>query len=255
MSELNFSNFSALYLESATAKVRGFENNMDKFTSSATVRRLYCIADRLIDNAKRFNLTSILDPAEIVRKHIIDSLQPIGILADLGYEPLSLLDVGTGAGFPLLPMAAAYADRADCSFTGLDATRKKISHIREVADYAEIANVRGVEGRAEELARGDMREKYTIVTARAVAALPQLIELCAPFVAPGGIFASMKAHAEEEIAASAMGYEKLGLEKTDVIDYELPGGDARSLIIYRKIKSTPQKYPRRYTEILKQPLK
>ena len=102
MSELNFSNFSALYLESATAKVRGFENNMDKFTSSATVRRLYCIADRLIDNAKRFNLTSILDPAEIVRKHIIDSLQPIGILADLGYEPLSLLDVGTGAGFPLL---------------------------------------------------------------------------------------------------------------------------------------------------------
>jgi len=255
VSDLTFSDFSRLYLAAATPEVRGFENNMEIFTSEATVRRLWCIADRLIDNAKRFNLTSILDPAEIVRKHIIDSLQPIGILTDLGYAPLSLLDVGTGAGFPLLPMAAAFADRADCSFTGLDATRKKISHIREVAEYAEITNVHGVEGRAEELGHGKMREKYTIVTARAVAALPQLIELCAPFVAPGGIFASMKAHAEDALAASAKGYEKLGLEKTDVIDYELPGGDQRSLIIYRKIASTSPKYPRRYTEILKQPLK
>ena len=255
MSDLTYTEFSRLYLEVATPEVRGFENNMDKFTSAATVQRLYRIADRLIDNAKRFNLTSILDPAEIVRKHIVDSLQPIGILTDLGYTPLSLLDVGTGAGFPLLPMAAAFADRADCSFTGLDATRKKISHIREVAEYAEIPNVSGVEGRAEELARGNMREKFTIVTARAVAALPQLIELCAPFVAPGGIFASMKAHAEDEMAASGKAYEKLGLEKTDVIDYALPGGDQRSLIIYRKIASTSLKYPRRYTEILKQPLK
>lgn len=255
MSNLTFEEFSDLYLGVATAEVRGFENNLEKFTSEATVRRLYCIADRLIDNAKRFNLTSILDPAEIVRKHIVDSLQPMGLLLDLGYTPRSLLDVGTGAGFPLLPMSAVFADREDCTFTGLDATKKKISHIREVAEYAGIPNVIGVEGRAEEMARGEMREKYSIVTARAVASLQQLIELCAPFVQFGGIFASLKARADEEIAASESAAVKLGLHKTDVIDYVLPGGDQRTLIIYRKIEETPMKYPRRYSEILKQPLK
>ncbi len=255
MSEMDFTEFNELYLKYAKPELRGFERNFERFTSPAIVKKLYCIADRLIDNAKKFNLTAILEPAEIVRKHIIDSLQPMGILLDEGFLPTALLDVGTGAGFPLLPMAAAFADFSEYSFTGLDSTSKKISHIRETADYAKLSSVIAVEGRAEERARGEMREKYTIVTARAVAALPQLIELCAPFVQIGGIFAAMKARADEEIAAADAASEKLGLEKSSVIDYILPGGDSRSLIIYRKIKPTSQKYPRRYSEISKQPLK
>ncbi len=254
MSELKLNEFTELYLATATPELRGFEQNFERFTSPEVIRRLYCISDRLIDNARRFNLTSILEPAEIVRKHIVDSIQPLGILLELGYEPKNLLDVGTGAGFPLLPMAAASADR-EWTFTGLDATRKKISHIREVAEYAGLSRLIGVEGRAEECARGEMREKYSIVTARAVASLPQLIELCAPFIEIGGIFAAMKARADEEISAAEGAAVKLGLEKSAVIDYNLPHGDARSLIIYRKISPTPQKYPRRYSEILKQPLK
>ncbi len=255
MSELNLNEFTALYNATVTPELRGFEQNFTLFTSPEVTERLYRISDRLIDNAKRFNLTSILDPAEIVRKHIVDSIQPLGILLELGYEPKNLLDVGTGAGFPLLPMASALADREDCTFTGLDATRKKISHIREVAEYAGLSRVSGVEGRAEERARGEMREKYSIVTARAVASLPQLIELCAPFIEIGGIFAALKARADEEISASEGAAVKLGLEKSAVIDYNLPLGDSRCLIIYRKIGATPQKYPRRYSEILKQPLK
>lgn len=255
MSELTLNEFSTLYLGQISPEIRGFENHMEQFANEKTVEKLYRIADRLIDNGKRFNLTSILDPAEIVRKHIIDSIQPAGILMDLGIYPLSLLDVGTGGGFPLLPMAAVFSEDRRCSFTGLDATKKKISHIRETAEYAGLSRVNAVEGRAEELSHGEMREKFTLCTARAVAALPMLTELCAPFIENGGFFAAMKAHSNEEIEQSLPTASLLGLEKYAVIDYFLPGGDARSLIVFRKIKPTPKKYPRRYAEILKQPPK
>ena len=222
--------------------------------SPEAVRRLWTVCDLLIDNAKRFNLTAILEPEEIVRKHVADSLIPLALLRDLGIRPASadaILDVGTGAGFPLLPWACVLPS---VPMTGLDATAKKISHIRASADAAGLSNVVAVQGRAEEAAREDMRERYSLVTARAVAALPVLCELCAPLVKPGGVFCALKSHAEEEIREASRAATLLGLDEPSVTAYEIPGGDMRTLVVYRKTRPTPAKYPRRYAEITKQPL-
>lgn len=256
MSELSFEQFSALYLDTAGKDVPGFDKNYEILTSRDTCSRLWKISDRLIDNAKKFNLTSILEPSEIVRKHIIDSICPLGLLLERGIFPQRVLDIGTGAGFPLLPMAAAMLDISPTTaFLGLDATAKKISHIIETAEYASIPTVSAIQGRAEECANGKLRRRFDLVTARAVADLSVLLELCAPFVAVGGVFASLKSHADEEITRSASAAEILGLTKEAKIDYNIPGGDSRCLIIYRKTRPTPPEYPRRYAEITKKPLK
>ncbi|MCR5683392.1 MAG: 16S rRNA (guanine(527)-N(7))-methyltransferase RsmG [Clostridiales bacterium] len=219
------------------------------------VYRLWTVCDHLIDNAKRFNLTAILEPEEIVRKHVADSLIPLALLRENGIDPAAcraILDVGTGAGFPLLPWACALPESV--ALTGLDATAKKISHIRASTEAAGLSNVAAVQGRAEEAAREGMREHFDLVTARAVAALPVLCELCAPLVKVGGAFAALKSHAEDEIRDAAPAAAILGFDEASPIAYELPGGDARTLVVYRKTRPTPAKYPRRYAEITKQPL-
>ena len=219
------------------------------------VRRMWAVCDLLIDNAKRFNLTAILEPEEIVRKHVADSLIPLALLPEAGVDPAAcgeILDVGTGAGFPLLPWACALP--SSVSLTGLDATAKKISHVRACAAAAGLSNAAAVQGRAEEAAREGFRERFDLVAARAVASLPVLCELCAPLVKVGGAFAALKSHAEEEVREAAAAAALLGLDAPAVIGYELPGGDARTLVVYRKTRPTPAKYPRRYAEIAKQPL-
>lgn len=256
MSNLTLEQFTEIYLNIAKSDVAGYGVNYEKLTSPVTCEKLWKISDRLIDNAKKFNLTSILEPTEIARKHIVDSICPLGLLLEYGITPKRVLDVGTGAGFPLLPMAAVMSEISPKTvFLGLDATAKKISHINETAAYAEIPTVSAMQGRAEEVAQGKFREKFDMVTARAVADLTVLMELCAPFVSVGGVFASLKSHADEEIANSEAAAKILGLTKEAKIDYEIPGGDSRCLIIYRKTTATPPKYPRRYAEITKQPLK
>ena len=164
--------------------------------------------------------------------------------------------IGAGAGFPTLPIAAASLHGALPSFTvhALDSTAKKIGHIKDTAKRLSLDNVEASAGRAEELARGDFRESFDIVTARAVSAMPTLIELAAPFVKVGGIFAAMKARSDEEVAAAARAAEILGFEAAEVTQYSLPSGDLRSLVVYRKVKSTPDVYPRQYSKIVSKPL-
>ena len=109
-------------------------------------------------------------------------------------------------------------------------------------------------GRAEELARGGLRERFSVVTARAVAELRILMELCAAYVKVGGIFVAMKAHAEEEYENAKNAARPLGFDAGETIPYALPNGDARTLVVYKKIKSTEIPYPRPYTKILQKPL-
>lgn len=253
MSDLNFTDFRKAYLDVATPELPGFANNFTLFTSEDIIKRLFVVSDKLIDNAKKFNLTSILELQEIIRKHLIDSLIPLGLLLDENLPVLSILDVGTGAGFPLLPWSCALADEK-ISLTGLDATAKKIAHINETSAAVGLTNLSAIQGRAEEVAASSSRESFTLVTARAVAELPILIELCAAFVTPGGHFAALKGKADDEIHASMTAAKLLGLDMVKSIVYELPGGDSRALVLYRKMRPTPRKYPRRYAEIVKKPL-
>lgn len=264
MSELNLESFSASYSE-LWGELASREKTLlpPEFAlhvqSPDVAERMYRITEKLSENAKKFNLTSILEPSEIIRKHIIDSIIPFGILCGRGTiasgKKTTLVDIGCGAGFPLLPMAAVSEDYFPMELTGVDSTSKKIAHIRESADYVPLKNVSAVAGRAEELAAGKMRESFCISVARAVAALPVLLELCAPFVGVGGVFCAMKSHAEGEIASAGEAHSRLGMELREKIGYEIPGGDARVLLIYEKVAPTPRKYPRRYAEITKQPLK
>ena len=255
LSSLSFTDFKQRYLSTATADLIGFSSHYADFTAERVIERLYLISAMLVINAKKFNLTSIVEPGEIIRKHIVDSLIPLGLLLDHGITPRRLMDVGTGAGFPLLPMATALAEISPKSAAiGLDATGKKIAHITEVANICALPSVSAIHGRAEEISHDILREKSDLVVARAVADLSVLVELCAPLTSFGGHFAALKSHADDEISASAHGAKLCGLTFLEKIDYEIPGGDTRCLIIFEKTSSTPTLYPRRYAEITKKPL-
>jgi len=206
----------------------------------------------LRENAK-YNLTAITDPEEINQKHFADSLA----LLDDDPCPLapdaSLLDVGSGGGFPGVPLKIA---RPDIALTLLEATGKKAAFLRMLAEGLGLeASV--VNARAEQAAHEPAhREQYDIVTARAVAALPLLCELCLPFVKVGGIFVAYKGpreKAEEEIDAAARAIKILGA-RLERVHGETTVYGGRSRIILRKISQTPAIYPRNHGTMLKRPL-
>ena len=269
MSEQFFSICRAAFAESETYFTPELYAHV---TSDEVLTRMYKITEKLVENAKKFNLTSILEPEEIIRKHIVDSVLPLAIMEKQGIVSKiarkTVADVGCGAGFPTLPMSAASLDYFPLFFMGIDSTAKKIWHIKESAEYADLTNIDATAARAEELTaytdspapkksakKPYFRERFDITTARAVAALPTLLELCAPLTKVGGYFCALKSHADEEILAAGNAHETLGLTLRDKISYTLPGGDARVVLIYEKTAETPRKYPRRYAEITKQPLK
>ena len=255
MSQLTLQEFSTLFRDAVSPDLPGFDAIYPVVTGESCVNALYAVTDKLIDNAKKFNLTSILEPTEIIRKHLIDSLIPLGLLQNAGISFSTALDVGTGAGFPLLPMACA---ANGVSFTGMDATAKKISHIRETAEFAALANVSAVSGRAEELAApgAPMRASFDLVTARAVANLPVLCELCLPFLRTGGTFVALKgANAPAEIDAAKGAIKTLGAALIACDEYRIPSDDApRYLVTIAKTGDTPRAYPRHYAQISKKPL-
>ena len=280
MSEQFFSICRAAFAESETYFTPELYAHV---TSDEVLTRMYKITEKLVENAKKFNLTSILEPEEIVRKHIVDSVLPLAIMEKQGIVSKiarkTVADVGCGAGFPTLPMSAASLDYFPLFFMGIDSTAKKIGHIKETAEYADLTNIDATAARVEELTaypdspapkksakkpknqpkaeekKPYFRERFDITTARAVSTLPTLLELCAPLTKVGGYFCALKSHADEEILAAGNAHETLGLTLRDKISYTLPGGDARVVLIYEKTAETPRKYPRRYAEITKQPLK
>ena len=205
-------------------------------------------ASLLVEWNAKFNLTAIKDPDGIVVKHFIDSLI---VLSENKIEG-SLIDVGTGAGFPGLPLLIAN-DNLDVTF--LDSTGKKIKFIETVLDelglFADTVNAR-----AEEAARDEfLRESFDFATARAVSNLRDLSEYCLPFVKVGGKFISMKsAKTEEEITDAKEAIKVLGGEIEKVNSFELADCRERTLIFVKKVRPTPTKYPRNYSQIIKNPI-
>ncbi len=230
-----------------------------RFISDETAHLMYGIYERLAETSKHFNLTAITEGAAVAEKHLADSVYPFHLLETLSLFPdgAKLCDIGAGAGFPTLPVAAASDTGAlpRVEVCAVDSTAKKIRYIAGVAEELGLTNVTAVAGRAEALAAGAMRESFDIVSARAVASMPILLELAAPFVKVGGILAALKAHATEEVADAERGAELLGLSKAELHEYTLPSGDKRTLVIYRKMRPTPKKYPREYRLISASPLR
>ena len=203
---------------------------------------------------KIHNLTAIKEDEDVMLKHFIDSL----LISNKIPKDSKVVDVGCGAGFPSLPLAIY---RPDISLMGVDSTSKKINYVNNTAAELKLDNIKAISARAEDLAHKEYRESFDVATARAVAALPVLTELCLPFVKVGGLFIAMKSQsAAEELAASRSAIEKCGGELVDVIELELTHRkensekEKRNLIIIKKIKKTPDNYPRIYSKITKKPL-
>lgn len=205
-------------------------------------------ASLLVEWNSKFNLTAIKDPDGIVVKHFVDSLT---VLSENKLEG-TLIDVGTGAGFPGLPLLISN-DNLEVTF--LDSTGKKIRFIETVLDelglFANTVNLR-----AEEAARDDfLRESFDYATARAVSNLRDLSEYCLPFVKVGGKFISMKsAKTEEEITDAKEAIKVLGGEIEKVKSFELADCGERTLVFIKKVRHTPTKYPRNYSQIIKNPI-
>ncbi|MDR0917336.1 MAG: 16S rRNA (guanine(527)-N(7))-methyltransferase RsmG [Oscillospiraceae bacterium] len=214
--------------------------------------------DALVFENEHQNLTTITAEPEVASLHFLDSL---AILPHIDRNPrpqlstvncqLSIVDIGSGAGFPGLPIAIA---RPDYAVTMLDAREKRVDFLRDTIKQLGITNATATHGRAEEYAAA-ARESFDIAVSRAVANLRELAELCLPLVKIGGTFLAMKSRGSDaEIAASSNAIATLGGAPAEIVDYTLPDGTPRRIVVVRKIAATPPQYPRRYKKIETQPL-
>lgn len=206
-------------------------------------------AELLIETNKQFNLTAIKNPDEIVTKHFVDSLTVFAV-ADFP-QNASVIDIGTGAGFPSVPMLIY---RPDLRLTAVDSTGKKLDFVRMALETLGLeADV--IHTRAEELGKGDGRERFDFAVSRAVAALNVLCEYCLPFVKIGGTFVAMKgSKAEEELKISRTAIRTLGGKFVDNKTITLNDDQPRGLVIISKANPTPATYPRVSAQISKKPL-
>lgn len=206
--------------------------------------------EMLVEKNKVMNLTGITEWEEVLEKHFLDSISLIRAV-DLT-QNLEVMDMGTGAGFPGLPLKIAFPN---LKVTLADSLNKRVNFLQEVIDVLELTDIEAIHGRAEDLARDkSYREHYDLAVSRAVANLSTLSEYCLPFVKLGGQFVSYKSGAcEEEVAASKSAVFLLGGKITDVVKFEL-GESGRSFIVIDKVKGTPKEYPRKAGTPAKKPL-
>ncbi len=214
-------------------------------------QQLSMYGNLLVEWNEKMNLTAITEPDEVVFKHFLDCLLFFKCI-DVP-ENASVIDVGTGAGFPGVVLKIA---RPDIRLTLLDSLNKRITFLNEVIDKLGLVDTVAVHLRAEEGARRpEYREQFDIATARAVAPLNVLSEYCLPYVKKGGIFVSLKGPAAaEEIEASKKAIAVLGGEKPTLFCEELQNCGMRSIIKVKKVSQTSPKYPRNSGKITKQPL-
>ncbi len=227
----------------ATLGIRLTPQQLDKF-------RAY--ADELIAWNQRFNLTAIAEPEQIQLKHFLDSLSVL--LVWRGAAGATVLDVGAGAGFPGLPLKIV---APHIRLTLIEATSKKVEFLNHVIAHLGLEGATALHARAEELGHQPAhRERYDLALARAVAALPELMEYTLPFVALGGaVIVHKGAAAQQEAHDAAQAFSILGGSLDRIVPVELPGvTEERQLIVVKKIARTPANYPRRAGVPHKRPL-
>lgn len=218
------------------------------------------LAQILLEENAKYNLTRIVDPEQIRARHFLDSLTAISVLDALAAEtgqPLRVIDIGSGAGFPSLPLAIV---RPQWSFCSLEATGKKARFQKHAARELSLENLRVVHGRAEEAARQPaFREQFDAACARALAAMPILTELTGAFVKPAGKTIFWKgSSAHDELDASKKAIGQMGAQFEQMLPYTLPDQPDESpefsLVVCRKTKPSPSQYPRVFGMIKKKPL-
>ena len=210
---------------------------------------LMAFSARLLETNKVMNLTAITEPEDVARLHLLDCAALLNITDFRGKR---VVDVGTGAGFPGMPLRIL---EPDFDLTLLDSLGKRIAFLQRVCDEMGLQRVTCVHARAEEFA-AKHREQYDIATSRAVAALNVLCELTLPLVKVGGRFLAMKAvDSDEEIRAAKSAVAQLGGKVEDIRDYTIPGTDiTHRVVVIGKVKPTPDAFPRAFAKIKKAPL-
>lgn len=211
--------------------------------------------EMLVEKNKVMNLTGITEYEEVIQKHFLDSLSLIRVISDIDSQKLTVIDLGTGAGFPGLPLKIAFPE---LEITLMDSLKKRILFLQEVIDALGLKKVSAVHGRAEEMAANAAhRQQYDLCVSRAVSNLAVLTEYCLPFVKKGGLFVSYKsADSDAEIQEGKKAISILGGKLTTVDKFQLPDSDlGRALVCIKKVKDTPKKYPRKAGTPAKLPLK
>ena len=216
---------------------------------SAAADKLARYAELLLEKNKVMNLTAITAPRDVATLHLLDCA---ALAAQLDLSGKRVIDVGTGAGFPGMPLRIL---EDDFDLTLLDSLGKRVTWLSEVCDTLHLSRVSCVHARAEEFA-AQQREKFDIATSRAVAQLSILSELCLPLIKVGGQFIAMKSvDTEEEITAAKSAIKTLGGRIVKVEDYKIPTSDVvHRLVLIEKVSPTPRAYPRAFAKIKKAPL-
>lgn len=202
---------------------------------------------------QKINLTAITDDEEIIKKHFIDSIKVFN--CDYVKNAKSIIDIGTGGGFPGVPMRIV---KEDSKMVLLDSLNKRINFLNEVINDLNLSNIKTIHGRAEDFAQtAEYRQRFDLAVSRAVANLTVLLEFCLPYVKVGGYFVALKGPAiEEEIKAAEGALKALGGKIEKIIEVDIEGSDLKhNLLVVKKIKDTPKKYPRKAGMVTKNPIK
>ena len=230
-----------------------FKEELEKLNislSDSTNQKFNIYYETLVEVNKYMNLTAITEHDEVYIKHFLDSLFILKAIDDS--KPYTLLDVGSGAGFPSIPLAIVSNNANVCI---IDALNKRIKFLNDLISKLNLNNAVAYHKRAEDYAK-EKRESFDYVTARAVARLNVLAELCLPLVKLNGYFLAMKSQSgEEELEEAKNGIMKLGGKIIDILKFNLPCDmGSREIIIIKKVKNTPSIYPREFKKIKEKPL-
>ena len=224
---------------------------LDRLLTRERGEAFFALYRLLVEENEKYNLTAVTDADGVILLHFADSLMAEGLIP----AGASVMDVGCGAGFPSLPLAIC---RPDLTITATDATAKKIGFVTMAKEALGLANITGLTARAEVIGRGDHRDRYDLVTARAVANLPMLMELSAPLVRKGGHFLALKGRtAMEELTAARHAAGELKCKLVFTKEYEIGEGEARQgrgILLFEKTAPTPETYPRPFARIKSRPL-